>query len=419
MSERALYAHACCIALVLASCSRTHQDGISTETGNPSSIDRDRIALVLIDGQAHVVGEPDAIDPPRGEVEVTIERNDVTVSGPVERDGSFDVEVDARLGDAFSVRVIVGENVSARVHFESDAGPGVEADSGTTLLDGSTPGDAGDSCVNCIDEEIAWRIVDVGGAFPEWPDLRFTLLGCNTFRTQNAVDHVCTRGVEQCMGGMGSVSISLVKAALSADAVQNALDEGGMHGEPEDAQTFTYEIRVGDRTITYRACHSNGSVDVPCTDNPALEALVLRLTQLAAAYTCTPRPDCDSEWEAGPGEATEIWYWHEAASGGCLPMRGSDEGGNGNRYTSPAECLEACPAPSSQADCAEDRSLIELEDLCALCGTADGCLSAQNYCAASCATSAECESSSPPNPDIALDCDDDSLCRPTWVGSCL
>jgi hypothetical protein len=418
MMNRGLYTQAC--LLLLASCSRTHQDGVSTETGNPPVIERDRIALVLIDGEAHVVGEPGAIDPPRGEVEVTIERTSESARTQVEGNGSFDVEVEARLGDAFSVRVIVEGTASARVRFAGsavDSGMSEPADSGPIGADDAAVSDAGDTC-QCLDDEIRWRRVDPDGVFPELPGLRFTLRGCNTFMTQNDALEKCTRSVEQCPGGMGSISIADIKAALSAEPLQDALDQGGVLGEPESTESYMYEISVGDRTFTYRSCHAGTGVEIPCVGSAAIEGFVVELTQLADAYACAPEPDCDSPFDPGTGEATEWLYWHEPESGGCLPVSGSLEGAsNGNRYDSAIACLDACPMPASQADCADGRTFIE--GICPQCGFVGGCLYQQNYCASTCEADMDCKLSYTQPVDSDVLCSEDMTCTPTFVGPCL
>jgi hypothetical protein len=78
----------------------------STETGNPPVIDSSAIALVVTSESVHVRGEPGAVMPPQGVVEVTVLSTDEVETGPVESDGSFDVEVNASVNDAFAVRVL-------------------------------------------------------------------------------------------------------------------------------------------------------------------------------------------------------------------------------------------------------------------------------------------------------------------------
>jgi hypothetical protein len=99
--------------LVLAAgCTESYRPDVSTETGNPPIIDADKVALVVTRDEVHVQGEPGAVTPPEGEIEVTILRNQELVRGPVQDDGSFDVEVDATLDDVFEVRAVNGDGSS-------------------------------------------------------------------------------------------------------------------------------------------------------------------------------------------------------------------------------------------------------------------------------------------------------------------
>ena len=78
----------------------------STETGNPPVIDTGSVALVVSENAVHVVGDPGAVTPPEGTVEITVVATGKKITGMVKPDGSFDVQVDGTLDDVFEVRVV-------------------------------------------------------------------------------------------------------------------------------------------------------------------------------------------------------------------------------------------------------------------------------------------------------------------------
>lgn len=103
------------VLMLVAGCTESYRPDVSTETGNPPFIDSSKIALVVKRDEVHVVGEPGAVAPPEGTIEVTILRNQDVARGPVESDGSFDVELDATLDDVFEVRAVNGGRRSMAV----------------------------------------------------------------------------------------------------------------------------------------------------------------------------------------------------------------------------------------------------------------------------------------------------------------
>lgn len=112
---RTLHTGFCAMLVLAIGCTESFRPDVSTETGNPPIIDSDKVALVVTSDEVHVQGEPGAVTPPEGEIEVTILRNQEVARGPVAGDGSFDVEVDATLDDVFEVRAVNGEQRSRPV----------------------------------------------------------------------------------------------------------------------------------------------------------------------------------------------------------------------------------------------------------------------------------------------------------------
>jgi hypothetical protein len=99
------------LALLAAGCTDSHGMGASgpkgsTETGNPPALDSGAVSLVVSENAVHVVGEPGAVMPAEGTVEVTVLRTGEKITGQVNPDGSFDVQVDGTLDDVFEVRVV-------------------------------------------------------------------------------------------------------------------------------------------------------------------------------------------------------------------------------------------------------------------------------------------------------------------------
>lgn len=123
---------ACLITgLSAAGCNMSYKPDVSTETGNPPVIDSTAVALVVTSDSVHVRGEPGAVTPPRGEVEVTNISSDSVETGPVQRDGSFDIEVNGSVNDTFEVRVVLdGERSDAVYVIRGGAAIG-EGDAGT------------------------------------------------------------------------------------------------------------------------------------------------------------------------------------------------------------------------------------------------------------------------------------------------
>lgn len=108
--------HCALIALGLAlGCSESFRPTTSTETGNPPVIDSTKVALVVTRDEVHVRGEPAAVTPPDGEVEITTISTGAVTTGPVQSNGSFDVAVDASIDDTFEVRAAFDGDRSAPV----------------------------------------------------------------------------------------------------------------------------------------------------------------------------------------------------------------------------------------------------------------------------------------------------------------
>jgi len=104
------------LLLLIMSCSTSFRASDSTETGNPPVIDSTKVGLLITSDEVHVQGEPGAVQPPRGEVEATIISSGEVATGPVQVDGSFDVEVNASAEEAFEVRALLGDERSAPVY---------------------------------------------------------------------------------------------------------------------------------------------------------------------------------------------------------------------------------------------------------------------------------------------------------------
>ncbi len=80
---------------------------VGTETGNPlrPPVQRERVALQAVDnGVLEVRGNPGAVDPPGGEVQVTnLERVDPPTEVPVDADGSFFTRIQGLPEDAIRI----------------------------------------------------------------------------------------------------------------------------------------------------------------------------------------------------------------------------------------------------------------------------------------------------------------------------
>lgn len=126
-----LHIGACALLTAIAvGCTQHYKPDVSTETGNPPVIDLDKVALVITSDEVHVTGEPGAVTPPEGEIEVTTVRTEDVVRGPIDDDGSFDVMVDATLDDVFEVRAVNGEARSAAVIVVRGGAEVIEGDGG-------------------------------------------------------------------------------------------------------------------------------------------------------------------------------------------------------------------------------------------------------------------------------------------------
>lgn len=124
-----------CVAFLallgLPGCNDSYTPDVSTETGNPPALDSSAIALVVTADSVHVRGEPGAVMPPQGEIEVTNISNDAVATGPVQSDGSFDVEVNGSVNDAFEVRVVWNGERSEAVYVIRGGAAIGEGDGGT------------------------------------------------------------------------------------------------------------------------------------------------------------------------------------------------------------------------------------------------------------------------------------------------
>jgi hypothetical protein len=96
-------------------CSESFRPTTSTETGNPPVIDSTKVTLVVTSDELYVRGEPGAVTPPDGEVEITTISTGAVTTGPVQSNGSFDVAVDAGIEDTFEVRAALDGALSAPV----------------------------------------------------------------------------------------------------------------------------------------------------------------------------------------------------------------------------------------------------------------------------------------------------------------
>ncbi len=149
---------------LLCACARTTD---STETGNPPVIDVELIALVEKSGEVHVVGEPKAIRPGGGRLEVTTVASGDVARGDVGEDGSFDVAVDGTLDDQYRLRAIGAKASSEPVYF--DRGGVIDApDAGAAGAGGAADaaaGDAGDLSCEDLGVQIQDRFAQVEADF--------------------------------------------------------------------------------------------------------------------------------------------------------------------------------------------------------------------------------------------------------------
>ena len=105
----------------------------STETGNPPVLDSGAVSLVVSENAVHVVGEPGAVTPPEGTVEITVLRTGEKITGTVNPDGSFDVQVDGTLDDVFEVRVVHDRKSSTTITVMRGGAMVGQGDGGMTM----------------------------------------------------------------------------------------------------------------------------------------------------------------------------------------------------------------------------------------------------------------------------------------------
>jgi alpha-tubulin suppressor-like RCC1 family protein len=140
MTESPNACHWSLLALVLIGCAKSHGPSVSTETGNPPLLDSGKVALVVVSDDVYVRGQPGAVTPARGTVEVEVLRTHSVASGAVRTNGSFEVRVDAVLDDRFVVHVVDGELRSAGVLVDQGGarniggGSGGKMDAGAAIL---------------------------------------------------------------------------------------------------------------------------------------------------------------------------------------------------------------------------------------------------------------------------------------------
>jgi len=107
------------LSFAAVGCYGTSDDTASTETGNPPVV-ASAIALVDRDGEAHVVGDPGAIDPGGAEVEVMNLGSGERARTASEQDGSFEVLAPGTLDDSYRVRLVGHPNTRVLTVTRSD-----------------------------------------------------------------------------------------------------------------------------------------------------------------------------------------------------------------------------------------------------------------------------------------------------------
>jgi hypothetical protein len=104
------------LAAALAACTDAHGPEGSTQTGNPPTLDRARVTLVVGADDIRIAGEPGAATPGGATIEITNLTTGEVIEATAASDGSFDVSVDGSPDDAFVVRVIADGEQSTPVY---------------------------------------------------------------------------------------------------------------------------------------------------------------------------------------------------------------------------------------------------------------------------------------------------------------
>jgi hypothetical protein len=346
-------------------CMESYKPGISTETGNPPVIDSDRIALVVTRDEVHVQGEPGAVTPPEGEIEIKILRNEEVVRGPVASDGSFDVEVGATLDDVFEVRAVSGSERSLAV---------------IVVRGGAMVGEGEGGVLTCEQKStIAYDTV--------------------TQAITNA-DRSCTTDTDcmlaspdsTCFAGCGYEYVS-TRGMAGITAVIEALDQGFCEDFEDGCERIIPPCVPPDAPRCFAGECQSGAGGTTVIDGGPAE----------------PEPDCTSDFDIGDCDAAIPAYWHDPQTGACVPVVYGGCGGNDNRYPSLEACQAACAPPSAQSDCAPGHTL---DTTCFECPMTN-CTDPQTTCSLECEIDQDCASLSSASGAVSYVCNaSDNLCMP-------
>jgi hypothetical protein len=263
---------------------------------------------------------------------------------------------------------------------------------------------------DCIDSLLAWRTTSAG-TLPALPaNERRTISACNEL-TLTTDAGSCATDVSHCESA-SMASIQAINTAIASDEVQTALEQGGFHGEPEDTAGFWYELTIGSQTFTYRTCASQTRAG--CLPRGPIDQLIELLDRIQEDNSCTIAADCTSPFDSGMCDGAFAVWWHDPASGACIPQSYGGCDGNANRYETEEDCLAACPPPSTEGDCPAGR---QLHLGCFQCGVIGGCMEERNFCALECDSDEDCSGERGTRGGATMCEETTGTCRD--VGSCL